>query len=386
MSVNRSDLANRITLVADYGCQGDTEHGKFLATKPSQTQPHTLKCANHSHVHESVEQPGSEPASKPASAIGSGAGTTAAVNSSRTGTIGVLSLLARDIKLAHSVFALPFALLGACVAYVLSSDTSQRDPARLVGKLVLVVACMIFARSWAMLFNRLADRHIDALNERTKKRVLASGTVSRWAGWSVAFLCASAFVVVCALFKAFFDNPWPLYLSVPVLAWIAFYSLTKRFTALCHVFLGGALAASPLAAAIAIDPAALIHAPMVWWLAGFVLLWVAGFDIIYALQDEAFDRANGLKSVPVLLGWRRAIQASRVLHVGAMLCLLAAWSSLERLGPIFGVGVGLAGALLLVEQIVLARRGMRGLDMAFFTVNGVVSCVLGVLGILDVFL
>src|SRR5690606_37906682 len=107
-----------------------------------------------------------------------------------------------------------------------------------------------------------------------------------------------------ALFWAFFDNPWPLVLSVPTLAWIAFYSFTKRFTALCHVFLGGALAASPLAAAIAVEPGALATTPALWLLAAMVLLWVAGFDIAYALQDIDFDRATGLRSVPARLGTR----------------------------------------------------------------------------------
>lgn len=302
----------------------------------------------------------------------------------RGGVARALALLAKDIKIAHSVFAMPFAILGACAAWALTSGQG-RTAAGLAGRLALVVACMILARSWAMLFNRLADRKIDAKNARTKGRVIASGAVSRGAGWAVAIGCAAGFVGVCALFKVFFENPWPLYLSVPVLAWIAFYSLTKRFTAWCHVFLGGALAASPVAAGIAVDPVSVVHVPMLWWIAGFVLLWVAGFDVIYALQDEEFDRSAGLNSMPAKMGAERAVWISRVMHAGAVACLLAAWSSVSRLGPIFGVGVGLAGLLLVVEQVILQRRGLKGLDMAFFTVNGVVSCVLGTLGVVDLF-
>lgn len=302
----------------------------------------------------------------------------------RGGVARVVALLAKDIKIAHSVFAMPFAILGACAAWVLTFDEA-RTGAGLAGRLGLVVACMVLARSWAMLFNRLADREIDARNARTKARVIASGAVSRAAGWAAAIGCAAGFVGVCALFKVFFANPWPLYLSVPVLAWIAFYSLTKRFTAWCHVFLGGALAASPVAAAIAMDPSSVVNVPMVWWIAGFVLMWVAGFDVIYALQDEEFDRGAGLKSMPAKLGAKGAVLVSRVMHLMAMVCLLAAWTSVARFGAIFGVAVGLAGVLLVVEQVILQRRGLKGLDMAFFTVNGVVSCVLGTLGVVDLF-
>lgn len=302
----------------------------------------------------------------------------------RRGVGQALGLLAKDIKIAHSVFAMPFAILGACAAWVLTTGEG-RTATGLAGRLALVVACMVLARSWAMLFNRLADWNIDAKNARTKGRVIASGAVSRTAGWGVAIGCALGFVGVCALFNVFFTNPWPLYLSVPVLAWIAFYSLTKRFTSWCHVFLGGALAASPVAAGIAMDPVSVVNVPMLWWIAGFVLLWVAGFDVIYALQDEEFDRGAGLKSMPARLGARGAVMASRVMHAMAMVCLLAAWTSVARFGPIFGVGVGLAGLLLLTEQVILQRRGLKGLDMAFFTVNGVVSCVLGTLGLVDLF-
>jgi 4-hydroxybenzoate polyprenyltransferase len=237
-----------------------------------------------------------------------------------------------------------------------------------------------------MLVNRLADIRIDAANPRTQRRVLASGRLSVRDGRIIALGCAALFIAAAGAFWPLFANPWPLWLSVPVLAWIAFYSFTKRFTALCHVFLGGALAASPLAAAIAVNPPALASTPALWFLAGMVVLWVAGFDVIYALQDVEFDRSRGLHSIPAALGPTGAIWISRLLHAGAFAMLVCAASPLgrePRFGMVFFAAVGLVGLLLITEHAILAKRGKAGLDMAFFTVNGVVSCVLGLAGVLD---
>lgn len=289
-------------------------------------------------------------------------------------------LIATDIKLSHSIFALPFAVLASFLAAT-SLDGATWPP--FLGKLALVVVCMVLARTWAMLFNRLADRRFDAGNPRTARRVFASGALDARTGWAVALGCAVAFVGATSLFRVLFGNPWPLWLSVPVLAWIAFYSLTKRFTALCHVFLGGALAASPVAAAIAIDPSYLGASWTVWWLAAFVLCWVAGFDVIYALADQAFDRGAGLSSIPARLGTRGALWVSRGLHVGGYACLVMAARSEPRFSWIFAGAVALVGGLLALEHAIVAKRGEAGLDMAFFTVNGVVSCVLGLLGVAD---
>ncbi|MEM1331647.1 MAG: UbiA-like polyprenyltransferase [Planctomycetota bacterium] len=289
----------------------------------------------------------------------------------------LLSTAASDIKLAHTVFALPFALLGAGLAF----DPSW-GPGRLAALAALIVGCMFFARTWAMLFNRIVDARFDAANPRTAGRAVASGRLGRRAAWTVALSSACVFTGLCAVFLVW-GNHWPALMSVPVLAWIALYSLTKRFTLLCHVFLGGALAASPVCAAVAVRPEVLSETPVVWWLAGMVLAWVAGFDVIYALQDRAFDRETGLHSIPAKLGARRAIWISRVLHVAAFGALVAAWQSEPRLEALFGVAVGAVGVLLIVEHAVLARRGEAGLQLAFFTLNGVVSVVLGVAGLTD---
>ncbi len=292
-----------------------------------------------------------------------------------------MRLAAGDIKLAHSVFAMPFAVLGAFLARGESEE--DRGWGRFGGQVVLIVVCMVLARSWAMLVNRLADRSFDAANPRTRRRVMASGKLSAASGRVIALACAGAFVLVTGLFWVLFENVWPVVLSVPVLVWIAFYSYIKRFTWMCHVFLGGALAASPIAAAIAVNPIALGEGESLWWLAGMVLLWVSGFDVIYALQDVEFDRGAGLFSVPSRLGVGRAIWISRGLHVGAYLCLAMAVGGDDRFGMVMWGAWAAVGGLLVMEHVVLAKRGQAGLDMAFFTLNGVVSCVLGVAGVVD---
>jgi len=296
-----------------------------------------------------------------------------------------VALALGDIKLAHSVFALPFAVLGAALVAPRDAGGSilWRD---LSVMLALVGACMVFARTWAMLVNRVADARLDAANPRTRGRALARGALSRRDAAPILGACALAFVACTAFFGVLFANWWPLALSVPVLAWIGFYSFTKRFTFLCHLFLGGALAASPLAAAIAVDPGALAHAPGVFWIGAMVLCWVAGFDVIYALQDLEHDRGAGLHSIPSRFGWRGAVFASRVLHLGALGALGAAWVASDRLGVLFGIGVLLTASLLGVEHAVVSRRGARGIPVAFFTLNGVISLVLGALGTLDALL
>ncbi len=290
----------------------------------------------------------------------------------------LLALAAADIKLAHSVFALPFAVLAAFLARDTSAGWS-----RFAGQLGLIVVCMVLARTWAMLVNRLADRALDAANPRTRRRVIASGLLGAREALLITLADGALFIGVCSLFYVFFHNAWPVILGGPVLAWVAFYSFTKRFTVLCHLFLGSALAVSPLAAAIAVNPGALWHQPALWWLAGMVLCWVAGFDIIYALQDVEFDRGAGLFSLPSRSGARTAIWLSRLLHLGALAMLVDVYRSEPRFGLVFGAAVGMVGALLIAEHVVLVRRGKEGLEMAFFTLNGVVSVVLGLLGVID---
>lgn len=293
-----------------------------------------------------------------------------------------LAIAAGDIKLAHSVFALPFAVLAAFMAAG-PGLAGGAGWGRFSGQAALIVVCMVFARTWAMLVNRLADRRLDAGNPRTARRAFAAGALTGRDGLVMLAASGGGFVAACALFGVFFGNWWPVWGAVPVLVWIAFYSFTKRFTALCHLFLGGALATSPIAAAVAVDPVSL-HDPAVWLIAAMVQLWVAGFDVIYALQDLDFDVATGLHSIPARLGAAGAIRISRGLHVLCYAALVAAWWVGPGFGVLFGGAVVLTGGLLVYEHVVLARRGRAGLQMAFFTLNGVISVVLGVAGTIDV--
>lgn len=303
-----------------------------------------------------------------------------------------VALALGDIKLAHSVFALPFAVLGAFLAAPASADDPGRtDWAAFAVTLALVVACMFFARTWAMLVNRVADARLDAANPRTARRAFAAGRLSRRDAHAMLAACAAAFTACCAAFGFLQHNWWPLALAAPVLAWIALYSFTKRFTFLCHLFLGSALAASPIAAAIATDGLTPFTTPTpaglaVLALSAMVVCWVAGFDVIYALQDLDHDRSASLHSVPARFGWRRAIWISRVLHALCLAALAAAWRVEPRLGTLFLAAIALVLAALVAEHAVLARRGKAGIPMAFFTLNGLISCSLGLLGVLDVLL
>ncbi|MCA3003846.1 MAG: putative 4-hydroxybenzoate polyprenyltransferase [Planctomycetaceae bacterium] len=288
-----------------------------------------------------------------------------------------LALAAADIKLSHSVFAMPFALLGAFLARPTGAPWSQ-----FAVQGGLIVGCMFFARSWAMLVNRIADSGFDAGNPRTARRAVASGRLARRDAIAMAVACAASFCTLAALFGVLFGNWWPAGLCLPVLGWLALYSFAKRFTALCHVLLGTALAISPMAACLAVQPEVALS-PVVLLLAGFVTLWVAGFDVLYALQDTDFDRRTGLSSIPAKLGPAGAAWVSRGMHVGAAACLALAWRAEGRFGVLFGVAVGLAAVLLIVEHAVVIRRGLAGLPMAFFTVNGALSLLVGALGIAD---
>jgi 4-hydroxybenzoate polyprenyltransferase len=268
-----------------------------------------------------------------------------------------IGIVLQMIKVEHTLFALPFAFLGMVLA-------AEGLPSwRTIG---WIVVAMVGARSAAMAFNRLVDRRFDAANPRTATRALPAGLLTP--AFVAGFVALSAGLLVVAAWQL---NPLALALSPVALAVLLLYSYTKRFTAWCHLVLGLALAGAPLGAWIAVrgDVAA---TPLV--LAAAVLLWVGGFDILYALQDIAFDRAAGLHSIPARLGVRGALWVSGLFHLGT----LALLALLPRLyGPALGAGywVGLAGcAALLAWQHWVVRPGdLSRLDAAFFTANGVLS-------------
>lgn len=298
----------------------------------------------------------------------------------RTHAVETFRVIADDIRIAHSVFALPFALLAAFMAGTTSGDLDWR---RFSGQLVLIILAMVLARTVAMLSNRLIDRTIDAANPRTAGRAIPSGRLRASHAVTVLIGCAVGFMIICAAFALLYGNVWPLILGLPVLAWISAYGYFKRFTALCHLYLGSSLAISPVAAAIAIDPGALA-VPSIWLISGMVLFWVAGFDVIYALQDQAIDRAQGLRSIPQRFGAAGALRISRLLHVLAAGFLIAAWLVDDRFSVLFGAGVVIVCLLLVIEHATVARRGTMRIALTFFTLNGIISCLLGVLGIADV--
>lgn len=261
------------------------------------------------------------------------------------------------IKFAHTVFALPFALLSAVLA-------ADGIPPLL--KLSWILVAMVGARSAAMSFNRIADRDVDARNPRTASRELPAGVLS--VRFTALFCVASAALFVLAAAQL---NRLCLYLSPVALAIVLGYSLTKRFTPLSHVVLGISLAIAPVGAWIAVT-GTLTFLPVTLALA--VVFWVAGFDVIYSLQDEAFDKEQGLKSLPARLGNRQALLVSALFHAAALTFLLGAFA-LARGGLLFGLGVVLAGAFLVRQHAIVKPGDLSRVDAAFFTANGWLSIV-----------
>ena len=290
-----------------------------------------------------------------------------------------ITALLRDIKISHTIFAMPFAILGGFMA---ATEPSGVVWGTFGGQLVGIVLCMVFARTVAMLANRIFDVRIDADNPRTSGRAIPSGRVTTRA--AITFLIASAvlFVATTAGFGFLWDNWLPLILSIPVLGWLATYPLIKRFTWLCHLYLGVTLAMSPIAAAIAIQPSFAL-APQLWLLGAMVMCWVAGFDIIYALQDVESDREHRIYSMPASLGEGTAMWISKVLHLLSVAALCGVYVIDPRLNGIFLFGVVVVAVVLAFEHLTVNRWGTTKMAMTFFTLNGVVSCLLGVAGVVD---
>jgi 4-hydroxybenzoate polyprenyltransferase len=270
------------------------------------------------------------------------------------------------IRFSHTLFALPFALTSASLAW----NRSGFSWLQLAG----ILLCMVFARSAAMAFNRLADQPFDSANPRTATRHLPSGRLSPAAVWLFTAVCAVGFVASTLIFLVAFDNPWPLYLSVPVLLFIGAYSLTKRFTALSHFWLGASLLLAPVAAWIAVrGMPGWVEFRVPLLLGGAVLFWVAGFDILYACQDVDFDRKARLHSVPAALGVRGSLRVAFVCHLVMLALLAALYGVCPELGSVYVAGVALVGLLLLVEHSLVRPDDLRRVNQAFFHVNGVIS-------------
>jgi 4-hydroxybenzoate polyprenyltransferase len=272
------------------------------------------------------------------------------------------------VTFSHTIFALPFALLATVLA-----AGGVPPPRTLFG----ILAAMVGARSAAMAFNRIVDRDLDAENPRTARREIPAGAVSVTAAATFCALSAAVFVAA-----AWFLNPLCLALSPLALAIILGYSFTKRLSALSHLVLGLSLALAPVGAWIAVT-GRFAATPVVLGLS--VLFWVAGFDVIYSLQDEAFDRGHGLFSLPARLGARRALDLSTVFHALSLAFLYGVFV-LAGGGPLFGIGVALAGVFLIRQHALVSPKDLSRVDGAFFTANGWLSVGVFLCGALDVLL
>ena len=259
------------------------------------------------------------------------------------------------IRFAHTVFALPFAIMGAILA------AGGMPPGR---TLWWILVAMVGARSGAMGANRIADRYLDGLNPRTRDRALPRGRIAL--GDAVAFVVVSFAIFLLA---AWMLNPLCLALAPLAILIVCGYSYTKRFTAGSHLVLGLSLALAPIGAWAAVRGE--IAAPALVLGLG-VLFWVAGFDILYAFQDIDFDRRTGLFSIPAWLGTAKGLTIAAIFH-GLTVCCLAALIPLLGLGPVYGIGLACAAVLLFYEHRLVHRHGLAKLDMAFFNVNGVLS-------------
>lgn len=275
------------------------------------------------------------------------------------------------VTFSHTVFALPFAVIGYFLAIITTG--ASFDPKLFA----LVILCMVFARSAAMGFNRFIDRRIDALNARTAVREIPAGIVKPAA--------ALIFVIInCILFIAttYFINPLCFCLSPVALAVVLGYSLTKRFTALCHLILGIGLALAPIGAYLSVT-GKFAWLPLFFSFA--VLFWVSGFDIIYALQDEEFDKSKNLKSIPVWLGKKGALTFSTILHVCSALCVIYA-GVYAHFSVSYWIGVCFFSGLLIYQHTLVKPNDLSRVNFAFFTTNGIASVVFAVFVLADLFI
>ncbi|MCC7102544.1 MAG: UbiA family prenyltransferase [Fimbriimonadaceae bacterium] len=272
------------------------------------------------------------------------------------------------VKIEHSIFALPFAMIGMMWA---ARGWPGWD------KFLWIVIAMVSCRTAAMAFNRIADRHMDSKNPRTSMRAIPAGLLALRTANLYLALSILLFLVAAAML-----NPLALMLSPVALLFTLGYSLTKRFTWLCHIVLGFSLGIAPAAAWIGVRGSL---NPAIVALTVAVTCWTAGFDIIYSLQDDDFDRDHGLQSIPARFGRPRALMISRLCHVVTVISLVAA-GILFNTGALYLVGVGFATALLVYEQSLVKSHDLSKVNMAFFTLNGYVSIGVFLFAFLDLWL
>ena len=271
------------------------------------------------------------------------------------------------IKFSHTIFAMPFALIGFTLGFLQIREAGMESAFSWTtfGKMLL---CMVFARSAAMAFNRYLDRRFDALNPRTAQREIPAGVIKPGQALSFTILNSILFVAT-----TWFINPLCFYLSFVALFVILFYSYTKRITALCHIVLGVGLSLSPIGAFIAVTGAFKLL-PLIFSFS--VLTWVAGFDIIYALQDEGFDRSQKLHSIPAALGVKNALAVSTVLHILSALCII--WAGVHgHFSFIYWIGAAFYCAMLTYQHMLVKPHDLSKVNMAFANTNGIASVIFG---------
>jgi 4-hydroxybenzoate polyprenyltransferase len=298
------------------------------------------------------------------------------------------------VKFSHTIFAMPFAFIGfslGIISYKKISLSFINDYIPVEWKqqiydnvtwhfvklFLLVLVCMITARSAAMAFNRYLDRSFDAKNPRTAIREIPKGIISANSALLFTIICCVIFIVSC-----YFINTSVLLLSPIALFVILFYSYTKRFTALCHLVLGVALALAPLGAYLAVTGRFALL-PILFSLA--VVFWVSGFDIIYALQDEEFDKEHKLHSIPATLGKAKALRVSEILHVLSATCVIAA-GIYGNFHWLYWIGVAVFVGMLFYQHSIVKPNDLKRVNIAFMTANGIASVVFAVFVIADLFM
>ncbi len=277
-----------------------------------------------------------------------------------------LGAIFSDIKIQHTVFALPFAVMSAFLASGGMPDE---------GKMIWIVVCMVAARSAAMAFNRIVDARFDAKNPRTRERALPSGMVSAGGYWAFLIVSSALFV-----FSAWILNPLAFYLSPVALVIVFFYSLTKRFTVFSHFWLGLAISIAPVGAWVAIREEISFTSLL---LGTAVIFWLIGFDILYSCMDVEADRMNQLHSIPERFGVETALKIAFASHAVMVVFLLALLEPAVLLGPVYLTGVVLVASLLVYEHWLVKKDDLSKVNMAFFNVNGIISIGLMVFVIVD---
>jgi 4-hydroxybenzoate polyprenyltransferase len=288
--------------------------------------------------------------------------------------VGKFRTFAADIKISHTLFALPWALLAMFLA-------AGGMPRPII--IFLILGCMVFARTFAMAANRLFDAKLDEINPRTARRAIPAGKLSREFYRIILTACGLAFLACASGFRIFANNPWPILLALPVLAYLSAYPFLKRFTRLCHYYLGGALALAPLCAFLAVR-GSINLAPILMF--ATVFTWTAGFDIIYACQDYESDRATGVFSVPAKIGIGSALWVARCTHLFSIAFLILLGLTTSAFGVLYFIGVGCAILLLIIEHSLVHPDDLSKVNLAFFTINGIISVAVCTLGIIDIFL